>query len=61
MPTPSGFSFGDTLEHFYGNADCVEAERKRQPADAAAGDEYGHDKAPPIRGVLAQAGSRGQL
>src|SRR6185369_11284227 len=46
---------GDALEHFYGNADSVQAERQRQSADAAAGDEYGHDKTPPIAGVLAQA------
>ena len=53
--------FRDALEHFHGNADSVQAERKRQPADAAAGDEYRHDKTPPIAGVLAQAGGGGQL
>src|SRR5450756_2425060 len=30
------------LEHFGRNANLVQAERQRQPADAAAGDEYGH-------------------
>ena len=43
MPTPSGFSAGHAFEHARGNADLVQAERQRQPADAAAGDEYGHD------------------
>jgi hypothetical protein len=33
---------GHALEHFGGNADLMQAERQRQPADAAAGDEYGH-------------------
>ena len=31
------------LEYFGGNADLVQAERQRQPADAAAGDENGHE------------------
>ena len=39
MPTPSGFSSRHAFEHFGGNADLVQAERQRQPADAAAGDE----------------------
>ena len=29
--------FGNAFEHFGGNADLVQAERQRQPADAAAG------------------------
>ena len=33
---------GHAFEHFGGNADLVQAERQRQPADAAACDEYGH-------------------
>src|ERR1700730_7866218 len=35
----------DAFEDFGGNPDLVQAERQRQPADAAAGDEYGHDHA----------------
>src|SRR5712671_239293 len=35
--------FGDALEYFGRNADLMQAERQRQPADAAAGDEYGHE------------------
>ena len=31
------------LEHAHGNADLVQAERQRQPANAAARDENGHD------------------
>ena len=33
---------GHAFEHPSGNADLVQAERQCQPADAAAGDEYGH-------------------
>ena len=43
MPTPSGFSSATLSNTLCGNADLVQAERQRQPADAAAGDKYGHD------------------
>ena len=33
---------GHALEYFGGNSDLVQAQRQRQPADAATGDEYGH-------------------
>ena len=42
MPTPSGFSSGTLEDCWHGNADLVQAERQRQPADAAAGDENRH-------------------
>ena len=35
--------FRHALEHAGGNADLVQAERQRQPANAAAGDENRHD------------------
>ena len=43
MPTPSGFSSATLSNTLRGNADLVQAERQRQPADAAAGDKNGHD------------------
>jgi hypothetical protein len=35
--------FGHALEHFGANADLMQAERQRQSADAATGDENSHD------------------
>src|ERR1019366_375862 len=40
---------GHALEYFGGDADLVQAEPQRQPADAAAGDKYGHGYAPVTR------------
>ena len=51
---------GHALEHFGGNADLVQAERQRQPADAAAGDENGHDTLL-LPGRHDMGGGRGQL
>jgi hypothetical protein len=31
------------VRYFGGNPDLMQAERQRQPADAAARDKYGHD------------------
>ena len=38
--------FRHALKDSCGNADLMQAERQRQPADTAAGDEYGHVHAP---------------
>ena len=48
------------LEYARGNADLVQAERQRQPADAAAGDEYGHDTPSLVGIVMAWERGRGQ-
>jgi hypothetical protein len=37
---------GDAFEYFGRHADLMQAERQRQPADAAAGDENGHGASP---------------
>ena len=52
---------GHAFEHFGGNADLVQAERQRQPADAAAGDEYGHVTPLLLHGRHDMGGGRGQL
>ena len=44
---------GHALEDFGGNADLMQAERQRQPANAAAGDENRHDHALVMVGVMA--------
>src|ERR1700689_3387052 len=57
---PERFQLSHALEHACRNADLVQAERQGQPADAAAGDEYGHD-GPSLSGmVMAWEAGRGQ-
>ena len=41
IPTPSGFRFGDGLEHEARHADLLQRERDAESADSATGDEYG--------------------
>ena len=60
MPTPSGFSSETLSNTLAGNADLVQAQRQRQPADAAAGDEYGHDTPSLLPIVMAWERGRGQ-
>jgi hypothetical protein len=42
MPTPRRLQLGNAFEHANGNADLVQAQRERQSADAATGNQYRH-------------------
>src|SRR4029077_17782300 len=52
---------GHAFENFGGYSDLVQAERQRQPADAATGDEYGHLYTPVTPWRHDMRGCRGQL
>ena len=53
--------FRHAFEHFGRNADLVQAERQRQPADAAARDENRHATPPLLPGRHRMREGRGQL
>src|ERR1700738_2273140 len=50
--------FGHALEYFGGNANLMQAECPRQPADAAAGDKNGHET-PLLLGRSSHGGRQG--